>query len=277
MRSSVWLTVLTLVPALAFGWDDCKFRAERAAGADAQGIEKVVIRVGAGDMKTIGVTSASRVEARGPACAGKQELLDASQINVRREGGVVYVETALPQNDGVSWGRSDYAWIDIGIAVPAGVAVDVSDSSGDSRLENLASVVVQDSSGDLDIRGIAGVADVSDSSGEIHVENVGSLRVRDSSGDIEAEHVNGDAIVLHDSSGDIEIESVDGNVRIEQDSSGEIRVVDVKGSVTVDVDSSGSIYAGRVGGDFTVRDDSSGSIGHESVRGKVTVPSYKDE
>ncbi len=277
MRSTVWLTVLALGPASALAWGDgCKFRAERSAGVDAQGIEKVIIRVGAGDMKTIGVAKATRVEARGPACAAKQELLDAAQINVRREGNVVYVETSLPQDDS-KWDDDEYATIDIGIAVPANIPVEAQDSSGDTTLENLASVVMLDSSGDLDIRGIAGLADVTDSSGEITVEHAGSVRLRDSSGDIRIDDVRENVELSSDSSGDISIESVDGSVHIEQDSSGDIRVENVKKDVTVDVDSSGSIYAGRVGGDFTVREDSSGSIGHESVHGKVTVPSDRGD
>ena len=63
------------------------------AGVDAKGVEKVVIRAGAGDMKVVGRGNAVRIEARGVACAGKQEMLDAAQISVRREGNVVYVET----------------------------------------------------------------------------------------------------------------------------------------------------------------------------------------
>ena len=73
-------------------------RADRAGGVDAKGVEKVVMRTGAGDMKVVGRGNAVRIEARGVACAAKQELLDATQINVRREGNVVYVETDLPQN-----------------------------------------------------------------------------------------------------------------------------------------------------------------------------------
>lgn len=277
MRSRLLLTVLAFAPALALAWgDECKFRAERSAGVDAQGIEKVVIRVGAGDMKTVGVAKATRIEARGPACAGTQALLDGSQIHVRREGNVVYVETELPENNGINWGKHDYAWIDIGIAVPANLPVEAHDSSGDTELEDLASVVMEDSSGDLEIRRIAGLADVSDSSGDITIEQVGSLSVRDSSGDIEVDGVSGDVDVRNDSSGDIRIETVAGSVRIEQDSSGDIHVEDVKGSVMVEADSSGGIYAGRVGGDFTVLADSSGSIEHESVRGKITVPSDRE-
>ena len=78
MRFACTLLLLALAPATALAWGDgCKLRADRAAGIDARGVEKVVIRSGAGDMKVVGRGNAVRIEARGTACAGKQEMLDA--------------------------------------------------------------------------------------------------------------------------------------------------------------------------------------------------------
>src|SRR4249919_3449253 len=156
MRYQYWIPLLVLGPASACAWgNDCEFRADRAAGLDAKGVEKVVIRAGAGDMKVIGRGNAVRIEARGVACAAKQELLDAAQISVRREGNVVYVETNLPQNqDGWSFGNNEYAYIDIGIALPSSIPVEATDSSGDADFEDLKALTLQDSSGDLSIHRI---------------------------------------------------------------------------------------------------------------------------
>ncbi|MGA9772533.1 MAG: DUF4097 family beta strand repeat-containing protein [Blastocatellia bacterium] len=279
MRSRYWLLLLALGPATASAWGDgCKFRAERAGGVEAKGVEKVVIRSGAGDMKVIGRGNAVRIEARGVACAAKQELLDRAQIIVRREGNIVYVETGLPQNEDTwSFGKNEYAYIDLGVALPSNIPVEAADSSGDAVFEDLNALKLQDSSGDVQIVRIAGLADVSDSSGDVSIGNAGSVRVRDSSGDVEIDDVRSDVEVILDSSGDIHIAQVDGNVRVEQDSSGGIRVEDVKGSVDVESDSSGDIYAGRVNGNFTVSEDSSGSIEHESITGKVTVPNDRHD
>lgn len=277
MRFRYPLVLLALVPATALAWGDgCKFKADRASGVDAAGVEKVVMRTGAGDMKVVGRGNAVRIEARGVACAAKQELLDATQISVRREGNVVYVETMLPQNDeSWTWGNNEYAYIDIGIALPSSIPVEALDSSGDATFEDLKALTIQDSSGDLNLNRIAGLTDVSDSSGDIEIESAGSVRVRDSSGDIDVTEVRGDVDVVLDSSGDIDILRVEGNVKVEQDSSGTIHVESVKGNVNVDSDSSGDIYARAVGGDFTVSEDSSGSIEHESIVGKVSVPNNK--
>lgn len=276
MRPKYWLALLLAVPTAAFAWDECKLRADRSGGIDAKGIEKVVIRAGAGDLKVIGRSTAVRVEARGVACAKKQQLLDATQIHVRREGNVVFVETTLPQiEDDWTWGKDDYAYLDLGIALPDGVPVEATDSSGDAEFENLRDLTVQDSSGELRIEKVSGTATITDSSGEIRLRDAGSVRVRDSSGDIRIENVRAEVEIISDSSGEIGIAQVDGNVRILQDSSGDIRVEDVKGNVEVQEDSSGSIFAGRIGGDFTVQHDSSGSIEHEAVAGRVSMPSNK--
>jgi DUF4097 and DUF4098 domain-containing protein YvlB len=277
MRSRNLLLLLALAPVTALAWGaDCSFKADRAGGVDAKGVEKVVIRAGAGDMKVVGRGNAVRIEARGVACAAKQDLLDATKISVRREGNIVYVETDLPQESaGWNFGNNGYAYIDLGVALPSNIPVEATDSSGDAAFEDLKALTVQDSSGDLEVTRIAGLADVNDSSGDVDIDHAGSVRVRDSSGDLEIENVSGDVEVVNDSSGDIHVAQVDGSVKVREDSSGGIRVEDVKGGVDVDSDSSGDIYAGRVRGDFTVGSDSSGSIEHESIGGKVTVPSNK--
>jgi hypothetical protein len=271
MNFRITLALAMMLPATSMAWDvGCKLKADRAAGIDAAGVQKVLIRAGAGDMKVIGRSTAVRIEARGVACASTQELLDSTQLNVRREGNVVIVETALAVDE-----KDGYSYIDVGIALPSSIPVEAVDSSGDAEFEDLAALTLQDSSGDLEVRRIAGVADVGDSSGDIDIGAAGSVRLRDSSGDIEVDDIRGDVDVELDSSGDIRITRVNGGVHVRQDSSGSIRIEDVKASVQVDSDSSGDIYAGRVSGDFTVSEDSSGTIGHESIGGRVTVPSNK--
>src|SRR5688572_28314450 len=159
MRSTTTLLTFAVTPllwalpqtALAWGWGEhCKFEAERAAAIESKGVEKVVIRAGAGDLHVTGRADALRIAARGKACAPKQELLDRAQITVRREGNVVYIETDLPQNaPDAGWNDNEYATIDLGIALPKDLPVEAVDSSGDSVFEGLKALQVNDSSGDL--------------------------------------------------------------------------------------------------------------------------------
>src|SRR4051812_38114006 len=176
MKTGYWVALMVLAAGASLARaDDCKFRAERAGNADAAGIQKVVIRAGAGDLKVDGRGGATRVEARGIACADKQDLLDATQISVRREGGVVYVETTIPQN-------STYAYIDLGITLPDNVPVEAIDSSGDASFEQLGALNLTDSSGDLKLRNIAGALTLADSSGDLGIDGAGSVKLSDSSG-----------------------------------------------------------------------------------------------
>jgi hypothetical protein len=282
MRSShligFGLALLALAPAsaLALG-NDCKFSEDRAGGVEAAGVEKVVIRASAGDLKVVGGQRNVRIEARGKACASSQDLLDKTQISVRREGNTVYVEAGMPQdeNSGWNWGGNTYAYIDTGIALPANIPVDAIDSSGDAAFLDLQSLKLQDSSGDLEVRRIAGLADINDSSGDIDVRDVGSVKLNDSSGDIGLADIHGGVEIDNDSSGDIRVANAGGSVHIRNDSSGSIHIEDVKGDVAVDSDSSGDIYAGRVTGNFSVGSDGSGSITHESIGGKIDVPNNK--
>lgn len=224
-------------PAHAIG-DDCRFRAERGGGVDLAGVEKVVVRAGAGDLKIVGREDARRLEARGQACAYSEELLAKIELSVRREGSTAFIETVMPEG-GMVFAGSWSATLDLGVALPPDVPVEVTDSAGDAEIERVASLYMTDSSGDLCIREIA--------------KNV----------EIEA-----------DSSGDLKIEGIGGNVRVRRDSSGDIRIADVKGNAEVDADSSGSIVAHNVGGDFSVGTDGSGRIDYSEVHGRVRVPQF---
>jgi DUF4097 and DUF4098 domain-containing protein YvlB len=263
---TAFVAVAGLAATATFG-NDCKFTADRSAGLDLAGIERVVILAGEGDLEVRGSGTAKRIEVRGKACATSQEFLDQTSLKVRRDGNVATIETDIPD------ARSrQQAWIDVGIALPATLSVEITDSSGDSELRDLRALQVKDSSGDLRIESIAEGVDVSDSSGEIVIDKAGSVKLQDSSGNINVREVARDVDVSSDSSGDIEIQGVRGRVHIVQDSSGDIRVRDVKGSVDVETDSSGDIRVADIGGDFTVQDDGSGEVNYENVTGRVSVP-----
>lgn len=261
------LAVLACLAASASFGSDCKFSADRSASLDLAGIERVRVLTGAGDLRVNGSTSAQRIEAHGKACASDQAFLDATRLVIEREGNTALIRTDIPKPEDRS-----HAWIDVRIDLPAGLAVDAMDSSGDAQLRDLKSLKVQDSSGDLRIEDIADLVQVQDSSGELEISRAGSVKLEDSSGDIDVRDITRDVEITSDSSGDIEIHSVGGKVLIVQDSSGDIDASQVKGSFTVDADSSGSIQVSDVGGDFTVSNDGSGGVRYEKVAGRVSVP-----
>lgn len=277
LLTTATIGLCSLVAHEAVAMELCRSTADRSATLDAAGATKIVIRAGAGDLAVRGDNTARSVNATGHACASNDKLLEQVRIKTRREGSTLYVETALPEFDGgFPWFNN--ATLDLTVTLPASLAVDLEDGSGDIVLKQVRSAKIADGSGDLEVSGISSDVTVSDSSGDLDIEHVtGKVKIeQDSSGDIEIEDVHGDVEVLIDSSGELQIERVAGSVHIGQDSSGDIVIREVKGNVIVDSDSSGDIRVVLVGGDFTVEADSTGDISHDRIEGSVRLPPDRD-
>ena len=252
------------------GQNQCQFEAERSFTASASGLRDLWLRAGSGSLVVTGVEGLGEVRGVARACASSQEYLDALRLNTETDGSTLRVETIYP--DRKNWnGRNRYARLDLNIEVPAGMAADIQDGSGEVALSNLGSVTIEDGSGELTIEGIQGDLQVADGSGELEIFSVtGRVVVEDGSGELILMDVGSD-LEVHDSSGEIEIQGVGGSVTL-HDSSGEVEVQGVVGSVRVVGDSSGDIEVNGVGGDFIVERDGSGSISHQGVEGRVDIP-----
>jgi hypothetical protein len=228
---------------------DCKFTADRRGSIDTAGADRVEILARAGVLSVKAATGAT-LSAGGRACASSQALLDQTQLHVRRQGNLVQVHVQLP--DEMRGIGVFYASLDLAVQVPAGLPVEVTDSSGEMNLEGVrvtrvqdssgdivarrlpADVVIDDSSGDIRIEEAAANVTITDSSGDIVIRGARSVTIpRDSSGDISIERVAGDVRIDQDSSGDVSVSQVGGNVELLADGSGQVRVTGVKGSVKV--------------------------------------------
>jgi hypothetical protein len=241
-------TLLSL-PGTAGAWgSDCKFGADRAASLDTRGVERVEILARAGDL-TVKPATGPAVSASGRACASSEKFLEQTQIKLRRDGDVLQVLVQVPEDmQGIG---AFYASLDLTVAVPAALPVEVTDSSGDMTLDGVRVTRVTDSSGDILAKGLHGDVEIEDSSGDITVQQAaGTVRISDSSGDIDVRGAR-EVLIPRDSSGDIRIEQVSGNMRIEQDSSGDISIANVDRDVEVLSDSSGQVKVSGVQG--TVR------------------------
>jgi hypothetical protein len=247
-RCLALLALLALpLPALAVD-SDCRYGADRRASLDTAGASRVEIMARAGDL-IVRPAGTPTLSAGGRACASSQEFLDQTLLHVRRDGEVVRVHVEVP--DEMKGIGVFYASLDLTVDVPAGLPVDVTDSSGDMTLEGVRVATVRDSSGDIAARALVGDVAIEDSSGDIRVEeSAGAVRVTDSSGDIVIRGAAAVEIAL-DSSGDIVVERVSRDVRIERDSSGDITVAGVGGNVEVLADGSGQLRVSEVQG--TVR------------------------
>ena len=244
-------TLLLATNASAGLWD-CSNKEPRNASVAAGGISRVVVIARAGSLKVTG-GGGGDVRATGTACSDDADLLKDMKLVATRRGSEVRVEAIIPEPTISFWGSKN-ATLDFEVTLPAGVAVDVQDSSGEAEIDNVGPLTVDDSSGELRIRGVRGNLSVEDSSGGIEIRDVtGNVRVEDGSGEIDIEQVGGDVVIAEDGSGAIDIRNVRHNVNVEDDGSGGLSVSDV-------------------GGDFTVGRKGSGGVSYDRVAGKVSVP-----
>lgn len=253
--------------------DDCRFRADRAAEASSDGIRRIVVKAGSGMLDIRGESGRRSIDASGVACASREAQLEKLQIRVERDGDRLLISTDMPEAtfSPSSWFGS-YARLDLSLRVPAGIALDVDDGSGEARISNVGDLHVTDGSGSLHIENVQGNVDANDGSGEMTIAHVqGSVRVRDGSGEIKIEDINGELVIVEDGSGAITIDKVQGNVTIGNDGSGEIQIADVTGSVKIEDDGSGDIRIVRVKHDVTIENDGSGEIVVEDVEGDLAI------
>lgn len=236
MRVRLFTTaLLAALPAAALAQD---YDAPRNETVNAAGATVLKVDARAGTLRITGRPGITEVRVRGTARASSRGLLDEIRLEATRTGTEIQVRAVMPssRSSGRDSGWNEHAMLDLVLEVPADLALDVEDTSGDIVIEAVAARVRID-----------------DNSGGIRVRDVGDLWISDSSGEID-------------------IRGVKGSVEIDDDSSGEIQVYDVTGSVHVRRDSSGSIDVSRVGGDFVVGRDGSGSIDYDDVKGKIDIP-----
>ncbi len=214
-------------------WTD--YEEVRELSLDADGIEELDIRAGAGSLDVQGVEGQGSIVVTATIVVADADEDEAAKIIAKR------MELSLDERDGKAILKSDFdsgfmgagpnARIDLEVRIPSGL--------------NLA---IDDGSGSIDVRDIAAGVKIDDGSGSIDVENVASLYIDDGSGSIDVERV----------AGDVEVE----------DGSGSINVRGVSGSVTID-DGSGSIKVSDVEEDLVIVDDGSGGLKFSDIRGTV--------
>lgn len=220
--------IWALIPLLPFQFDECRFSAAREARVNASAVSELNISAGAGFLHIIGRPGLREIRIRGSACASDRDLLDAIQLRTVRTGSVVHVYSfeAAPGFDG-----EEYARLDILIEVPQGIATTLDDSSGDVEVKGVGGLVLRDGSGGIRVDDIRGSIDIVDKSGKIRISGVkGEVHIEDSSGDILVSHVERD-VVISDLSGSIEVDRVDGGLTVTADGSGSIKHSGVRGAV----------------------------------------------
>lgn len=123
--------------------------------------------------------------------------------------------------------------IDLTIAVPQDLHLDVEDGSGSINISGVASLKLKDGSGSINIRNVKGKVEIDDGSGSIdikHVEN--DVSIDDGSGSIHVRNVSG-KVTVSDGSGSINVNKAD-SFELLSDGSGSVNVDNIAGKVIMD-------------------------------------------
>lgn len=199
--------------------DNCRYSRDINFDVAVQGLERLNIDVGAGELNVTGAQQSDMISVRAKVCADSQRKLDDLDLTQDRRGDRLDIASEMGDS---GWGSvnlfgSSYAYIDVNIAIPPGLVIDIDDGSGDISL--------MDVSGDFSIE---------DGSGGIEIARViGDLRINDGSGDIRIETVGGNVTIDDDGSGDIRVSNVVGSFETEETGSGDVNYSDVRGRVDV--------------------------------------------
>lgn len=267
------LSPLLFVSALSVA-APCAHQAARNFDIDTAGLRALVLENGSSDLRVRGVAGLQKIEVRGKACASEAAMLENLQLNQRRDGDRAIVAVDKNVRNSNSWFGSNYAYIDLDIRVPAALPIDVSSSSGDVDIRDIATLTMKTSSGDVDLHDIAGAVEMSASSGDVEARNLGSFTlISTGSGDMSVIGVRGNVRADRGGSGDLRFEKVSGNVEVGTVGSGDIDLRDIEGDVMVGAIGSGDVSADGIGGNLTVRAQGSGETTHRNVKGRVDIPS----
>ncbi|GAB4184396.1 MAG: hypothetical protein Kow00108_21970 [Calditrichia bacterium] len=158
--------------------------------------------------------------------------------------------------------------INLDVIVPADLALDIDDGSGDITIRRVnGEVTIDDGSGDLMIADIHANLNIDDGSGSTNISNiVGDVNIDDGSGALIIKNVIGDVLV-DDGSGLITIRKVTGNVRVD-DGSGNMDIDSVGANVIVK-DGSGNMSFSNVQGNVTILESGSGTETFDNIGGEV--------
>ena len=229
---ATFLSVLLLGASFVLSFEKVK-----SLSLAAEGISKVEIDCGAGFLKVTGDETLKSIEVRAEIIVtGKSEGKAQEYINKNVE---LYLEPKGSRAVLVSKFKEKFSLFNFGrreinltVAVPKSIDLDIDDGSGQITVEDIrGKVKVDDGSGGLYLKNIEGDAVIDDGSGEIDASGItGNVDVDDGSGSIHLVNV-GQNVILNDGSGSIDIDGVGGDVIIRDDGSGSVSIHNVKGKI----------------------------------------------
>lgn len=213
---------LLLLPVVVLA-DNCAYHEQIAFSVPSATIAKLDVSAGAGSLSVSGSPNATDISVSARVCASSERSLEGMGIERDIQGDTQFLWTRIDERKGGFFSRG-YAYIDLEVIVPAGMAVDIKDGSGELTVSGTGDLKVVDGSGATEIFAIAGNVRVKDGSGQLTIEDVqGDVDVDDGSGSIDIARVAG-SVTVRDGSGSIDIREVQLEVTILENGSGSLNV-----------------------------------------------------
>ena len=235
MRSYVVIAMFATTLSHA-AWNG--YTEDRTLELDADGVARLDIEAGAGGLVVTGADDVDSILVTATINVPDQDEDDAREImekrlnlSLERADDAARLEGYF---DNSAWSWGDSPSVDLDVRVPRGLALVVDDSSGSLEIADVyADIEVDDGSGSMRISGVASVV-IDDGSGSITVTNAsGNVDIEDGSGSITIERVGG-GVTIDDGSGGIDVSDVELDLVIVDDGSGDLDVSGVRGEVIND-------------------------------------------
>lgn len=204
----------------------------------AQGLRKLEITAGAGSLTVSGREGLAVIEVKAEVVAPdvrdkdmEEYLRDHVELALEKRGDVAVLVGRIRDEGGFFRFRGN-ARVDLTVAVPKALSLDIDDGSGGIVVEDLAAALrIEDGSGAIRVVRVAGNVRIEDGSGRVEVSDVtGDVTIDDGSGEVRIRRVGG-SVTVDDGSGGIDIEDVEKDVRLINTGSGGVDVSGVKGRV----------------------------------------------
>lgn len=203
---------------------------------DAAGLSQLWINAGAGTLYVTGQPggTAIRVTARiivpDMEEDDARELLERSlELNLEAKGARAVLTSELEKR---GWFSRNNARVDLEVILPDGLELRIDDGSGEIEVRDMAGdVAIEDGSGSLRVHGVGGSLRIDDGSGAIRVGNVvGNVDIIDGSGSIDVQEVGG-SVSVDDGSGSVDVRDVGQDFVMIDDGSGSVRMSGIRGNV----------------------------------------------
>jgi hypothetical protein len=249
---------------------------------DLKGIKTVEFNLGAEDVviNTENVSKASfNIEKTYRANEREygEELLEKAEILFERRGDRLVVERKKEKSLGISELTKGYVSIDIEVALPADIALEIDTGSGDVEVaDREAMLIIDTGSGDVET-GVAGSGlDVNTGSGDVEVETARhDVRIKTGSGDVLVGGLGGKAFI-GTGSGDVVVRKVAGDVSVDT-GSGDIEISNSVGSVSGDTGSGDVEFLHHTGGADISTSSGDITLGLDGGEGDISISTGSGE